>query len=147
MEVPDLKEMQNLKDLEIQLKELELSEPNIRLRYLPEGGARGFAFGGGEAPFYFGVPGTAAGYGLSLTQMNPGLAEYFSSETGLLVLDVEEDSMLGLLPGDVILAIDGRAVEDRADIRRILGSYDDEETVSFTVVRKGREIRVEGTIR
>jgi S1-C subfamily serine protease len=88
-----------------------------------------------------------AGFGLELTELNPGLAEYFSSDEGLLVLDVDEDSTLGLMPGDVILAIDGRDVEDQGDVRRILGSYKDEETVSFTVVRKGQEIMVEGTLR
>jgi S1-C subfamily serine protease len=51
------------------------------------------------------------------------------------------------LPGDVILAIDGRGIEDQGDVRRILGSYEAEDTVSVTLVRKGQEITVEGTIR
>jgi S1-C subfamily serine protease len=93
------------------------------------------------------VIGRSSAFGLELTELNPGLGEYFSTETGLLVLDVDEDSTLGVNPGDVILAIDGREVEDQGDFRRILRSYDEDETVTITVMRKGREIQVEGTIR
>ena len=84
--------------------------------------------------------------GLELTEMNPGLAEYFSTSGGLLVLNIEEESTLGLLPGDVIRSIDGRDVEDQGDVGRILRSYEDGESVSFSVIRKGRETQVEGTI-
>ena len=146
----DLKEMENLKELEelnLRFRDLDVVGPDIRLRALPEGRVRGFALGGADAPFVYSIMGRVAGFGLELTEMNPGLAEYFSSDKGLLVLEVDEESTLGLLPGDVILAIDGRAVESQGDVLRILGSYDDDETVSFTVVRKGAEIRVEGTVR
>ena len=64
----------------------------------------------------------------------------------LLVLAVDEDSTLGLMAGDVIQAIGGREVEDQGDVMRILSSYEDGETVAFTVVRKGSVREVEGTI-
>jgi len=140
-------EFEKLEELKLELRDLNLGEPNIRFRSLPEGMVRGYTSGGSESPMVYSIMGRMAGFGLELTELNPGLAEYFSSDEGLLVLDVDEDSTLGLLPGDVILTIDGRAVEHQGDVRRILGSYEDEEPVSFTVVRKGREIRVEGTIR
>jgi C-terminal processing protease CtpA/Prc len=101
----------------------------------------------GDLPMALTVLGGPAGFGLELTELNPGLTEYFSTERGVLVLDVDEDSGLGLLPGDVIQAIDGRAVDDQGDVRRILRSYERGETIPFTVVRKGTETRVEGTIR
>jgi C-terminal processing protease CtpA/Prc len=129
-ESPDFEKFKDLRELE------EL-----------EGMAREFTLRRGESPMVYRIMGRTAGFGLELTELNPGLAEYFSSDVGLLVLDVDEDSTLGLMPGDVILAIDGREVEDQGDVRRILGSYEDEETVSFTVVRKGQEIMVEGTLR
>jgi len=85
-------------------------------------------------------------HGLDLRKLNPDLGEYFSADRGVLVMEVDEDSTLGLLPGDVILSIGDREVEDTEDVYRILGSYEEDETVSFTVMRKGREVRVEGTM-
>jgi len=146
-EFQELMDLEGLEKLKLELRDLEMGEPNIRFRTLPEGPVRGYAFGGDDARFVYSVLGGMAGFGLELAELNPGLAEYFSSDEGLLVLDVDEDSTLGLLPGDVILAIDGRGIEDQGDVRRILGSYEAEDTVSFTLVRKGQEITVEGTIR
>ena len=130
-----------------EFEDFDFPDPALHLGYAPERMVRGFNLRRGGSPMVYGIMGRMAGFGLELTELNPGLAEYFSTDEGLLVLDVDEDSTLGLRPGDVILAIDGRDVEDRGDVRRILGSYKDEETVSFSVVRKGQEILVEGSIR
>jgi C-terminal processing protease CtpA/Prc len=140
-------DLEALEDLELRAKDLNLDTPRIRITSSPEGLVRGYALRGGESPLAYNIIGRGNAYGLQLTEINPGLAEYFSSEVGLLVLEVEEGSTLGLSPGDVILAIGGREVEEQGDVRRILRSYEKEETVSFTVVRKGREMTVEGTIR
>ena len=145
----EFEKLKELEDLNLELKDLylDMDTVNFRFRSFPEGAVQGWAMRGGDAPFVYSIMGGMARFGLELTELNPGLAEYFSSDEGLLVLDVEEDSTLGLLPGDVILAIDGRGVENQRDVHRILGSYEDEETVSFTLVRKGQEITVEGTVR
>jgi C-terminal processing protease CtpA/Prc len=145
-EFREFEKLKELEELKLELKDLYVTEPNISFRTMPEGRFRGYAFEGGEAPFVYSIMGRGAGFGLELTELNPGLAEYFSSDEGLLVLNVDEESTLGLVPGDVILTIDGRAVGDQGDVRRILGSYEDQETVSFTLVRKGQEITVEGRI-
>ncbi len=145
--LPELEGLERLEDLNLELRDLNRAEPNVWFRSLPEGPMRGYALGEGDTPFVYSVLGGMTGFGLRLTEMNPGLSEYFSTDKGLLVLDVDEESTLGLLPGDVILSIDGRTVEDQGDVRRILGSYEDDETVSFILVRKGRELTVEGTIR
>ncbi len=147
LEFRGLENLKELEELKIELEDLSMAAPNFRFRPLPEGSVQGWTTRRGDAPFAYNILRRTAGFGLELAELNPGLAEYFSSDEGLLVLDVEEDSTLGLLPGDVILAIDGREVEDQGDVRRILGSYEDEDPVSFTVVRKGGEITVEGTIR
>lgn len=84
-------------------------------------------------------------FGLELRKLNPDLASYFSADEGVLVLDVEEDSTLGLKPGDVILRIGDRDVEDVGDVNRILASYDEDESVTFTIMRNGAQARVEGT--
>jgi S1-C subfamily serine protease len=85
-------------------------------------------------------------HGLDLRKLNAELGEYFSTDHGVLVLDADQDSTLGLRAGDVILAIGDREVEDVSDVLRILRSYEEEESVSFTVMRQGREQRVEGTV-
>ncbi len=85
--------------------------------------------------------------GLHLADMNDGLAAYFGTSEGVLVTEVSETASLGLLAGDVILSIGDRDVEDPQDVRRILGSYDTDETVSFRVRRDNREIQVSGTRR
>lgn len=85
--------------------------------------------------------------GLELQELNPQLAEYFSVEDGVLVTEVREDATLGVKAGDVIVAIGGRAIEDGDDVRRILGSYEPEEPVRLTVVRKGERVELRGTRR
>ena len=84
--------------------------------------------------------------GLELSELNPDLGEYFSTDRGVLVMEVDEDSALGLRPGDVILSIGDREVEDTGDVFRILRSYEEDEAVSFTVMRHGQETRVDGTM-
>jgi hypothetical protein len=146
----------HMEDIRLELDELgeirELGDvyvdaPSIRLRADPEGLSRGYVFRRGEGPMALGILGSGARFGLSLTELNPGLAEYFSTDAGLLVLDVDEDSDLGLLAGDVIMEVDGRQIEDEADLARILRSYEEDEAISFTVMRKGQEVVVEGRIR
>jgi|GEM_PF-471965 len=85
--------------------------------------------------------------GVRLTEMNDGLATYFGTDSGVLVTEVVDGSSLGLVAGDVILRVGARDVEDSGDVRRILGSYDMEETVTFRVRRENREIQVTGTRR
>lgn len=116
----------------------------VELRGLNE--LKGLDMLGDYSPRALTILGGAPGFGLNLTEMNAGLAGYFSTDHGVLVVDVEEDSALGLRPGDVIQAIDGRAVEDQGDVGRILRSYEEGDAVIFRVVRKGEELRVEGTI-
>jgi hypothetical protein len=143
----DLKvDMEALEDLKVNLKDLYVDVPNLRVRGAPGENLITYSVGEGRSPRVFTLRGGLSEFGIELTEMNSGLAEYFSAEEGLLVLDVDEDSALGLLPGDVVLSIDGREVKDQMDFGRILRSYEDDETVTFTVIRKGQELQVEGTI-
>ncbi|MEZ4422691.1 MAG: PDZ domain-containing protein [Gemmatimonadota bacterium] len=96
-------------------------------------------FGGGPGAFWFG--GAA---GLELHALTPELGRYFGTEEGVLVLDVEDDSSLGLRAGDVILAIGARAVDEPRDVLRVLGSYEDDEPVELEIVRDGERTTVEG---
>ena len=84
---------------------------------------------------------------VEVVQLNPELGSYFGTEEGVLVLSVDGESTLGLRPGDVVVSIGGRQVEDVSDMRRILASYEDAEKVDFGIWRDGAEATVVGTIR
>ena len=85
-------------------------------------------------------------HGLDLLELNPELGSYFGTEEGVLVADIENDSPLGLRPGDVVVAVEGRQVDDIAELHRILGSYEDEEEIRFRIWRDGAETTLTGTI-
>lgn len=83
---------------------------------------------------------------MELAKVNPGLGQYFGTTEGLLVVNVGDDSTLGLKSGDVILAIGGRKPLDPAHALRILGTYEANEDVSFDVMRMKRRITVTGKV-
>jgi len=118
-------------------------DPQVHLDSLRGGALRGFAFGDRGEPVMSMLYGRTV-QGLELRDMNPDLAPYFSTERGVLVLDLDEDRGMGLKPGDVILAVGDRDVEAVRDVRRILASYESGERVTFQVMRQGRQIQVEG---
>lgn len=91
-------------------------------------------------------PGRWDGHGLDLVELNPGLGAYFGTAEGVLVADVEDESPLGLRPGDVVVAVDGRVVDDIAELHRILGSYENDEEIAFRIFRDGAQTTVTGTI-
>ena len=81
---------------------------------------------------------------LELVKVNPGLAEYFGTSEGLLVVDAPSDSSLNLRAGDVILGIGGRHPTSPAQALRILGTYEPGENVTFEVMRQKRRATVNG---
>jgi hypothetical protein len=81
---------------------------------------------------------------LELVKVNPGLAEYFGTSEGLLVVDAPSDSSLNLRAGDVILGIGGRHPTSPAQALRILSTYEPGENVSFEVMRQKRRATVNG---
>jgi len=95
--------------------------------------------------FHMSFSGQCVG-GLELVDLKPGLAEYFGTARGVLVADVHESSQLGLRPGDVILAVGDREVTDPDRVRRILGSYGADETVSFRIMRQKGATTVTGKL-
>jgi len=84
--------------------------------------------------------------GLELVELNPELGSYFGVERGVLVAEVSEESGLGLRPGDVVLAIDGRSVSEPARVHEILSTYDEDEEIALRVRRDGADIDVMGRI-
>ena len=94
---------------------------------------RVFAFGDGPSD-------------IELVRVNAGLAEYFGTSEGLLVVDVGADTALGLRAGDVILSIGGRRPTSPAHAMRILSTYDSGETVPFEIMRQKRRANVTGRL-
>ncbi len=152
------KGLKDLDELDIEIPELHLEGRELRgwniweedapnIQFFRRGEAPNVAFyrGGGD-DFTFEFMGRHRIHGVELRELNADLGEYFSTEQGVLVLEVDEDSTLGLRSGDVILRIGDREVDETRDVYRILSSYEDEEGVTFTVMRRGQETRVEGTI-
>lgn len=74
--------------------------------------------------------------GLRLSSLNPGLARYFGTSEGALVLDVDEEKYRGLEAGDVILEIDGKPVKDPRDAMRELGRHDASDRVALKLQRE-----------
>jgi S1-C subfamily serine protease len=84
---------------------------------------------------------------MELVEINPGLGEYFGSDTGVLVVrGPDGDENLGLQSGDVILRIGGREVKSPEHVMRILRSYEPEEALSVDIIRHGRSETLTGTV-
>jgi hypothetical protein len=131
----------------LKLDSLGTFEPLQDLELNWDRGPRRLAFRyGGDRPLFSTIYTRFGFEGMELQDLNPDLAEYFSTDRGVLVLDVDEDSELGLRAGDVIQSIDGRSVDDIGDVRRILDSYEDGEAVTFEVMRRGQVASVEGVV-
>lgn len=70
-------------------------------------------------------------------------------ENGLLVVQVESGSAAdqsGLLVGDILLGIDGQAVQDGADLRHRLRAFQAGQTISLKIVRGGEWRDVTATL-
>lgn len=80
--------------------------------------------------------------GMVLEDLNDDLAEYFSAKEGdgVLVLDVKEDSpaaRAGIRGGDIITRIDGTAVSNADELMEKLSAFEESDTVTVDVLRKG----------
>lgn len=80
--------------------------------------------------------------GVEFVELNEGLGEYFGTERGVLVAEVSAESTLGLRPGDVLMAIDGRTVDSVEEARRILRSYTADDELRLRVMRRGSETEI-----
>ena len=100
---------------------------------------------GGPGAFAYGF-GVTSAQGVEFIDLNPELGEYFGSDTGVLVVEVDEDSTLGLMAGDVVLAVGVREAETVGRVLRLIRSYDEDEPIRFRIVRRGSELVTEGFI-
>ena len=114
-----------------------------------------FTFGGpGSAPpvaptapqvYSFKSFGTHRGHGfgdMEMIELNEDLGRYFGTDSGLLIVKAPEDNAFKLQDGDVIKSIDGREPKDILHAVRILGSYEEGETVNIEIMRDKKKQKV-----
>ena len=126
-------------DIAEQMRELQdhLGDLDVDLSSLH--GARGL----GGAPNTYGF-GRNSAQGVEFVDLNPELGEYFGSDTGVLVLEVDDESTLGLVAGDVVLAVGDREADTVGRLLRIIRTYQEDEPIRFRVVRQGSERVTDG---
>jgi S1-C subfamily serine protease len=89
--------------------------------------------------------------GVMVQDVTPDLAAALalSVDRGAVVSDVENDSAAaraGILPGDVITAVDGVAVDDAAALRNRVGLTRAGVTLAVKILRDGRERTLDVTL-
>jgi S1-C subfamily serine protease len=75
---------------------------------------------------------------MEMVSLTEDLGRYFGTDKGLLVVRAPEDESLKLKDGDVIQSIDGREPSSVAHAMRILGSYQEGETLKLEIMRDKR---------
>lgn len=84
--------------------------------------------------------------GVELSELNPELAEYFrGADEGILVLKVLPETpgaRSGLVPGDVIVLVDGKPVRTIEELRATV-LWSPASTIPLGVVRKGKRLTVQ----
>jgi S1-C subfamily serine protease len=97
-----------------------------------------------------GMPGpNRARLGVSVQPLSGDLAEYFGVKSGVLVASVVTDSpaaKAGLKAGDVITAINGKAVATSRELVTALPAGDASQDITLTVVREKKEIVVKANL-
>jgi predicted metalloprotease with PDZ domain len=88
--------------------------------------------------------------GVQVTDLTEELREHFGADpdTGLLIAKVYEGSPAedaGVETGDVIVAVDGRAIEESSDIERALKRRED-DIVEVEVIRDGRSVTLDAKL-
>jgi S1-C subfamily serine protease len=81
---------------------------------------------------------------LEMASLNAGLGAYFGASEGVLIINTGEKQELGLLPGDVVTAVDGRKVSSPSQLARILRTYEKGEEYKLQVMRQKRGETVSG---
>jgi S1-C subfamily serine protease len=83
---------------------------------------------------------------LELAPLNRDLGKYFGTSEGILIINVPEESKLGLKAGDVVLTVDGRVPLSPPHLLRILRSYEAGEPARFEIMRMKKRETVTGSL-
>jgi serine protease Do len=88
--------------------------------------------------------------GATVQEVTPDLAEYFGVKSGVLVASVVQGSAAaaaGLKAGDVITAVDGKAIATPSELIRALPTDEGSHDVTLTVVRDKKELTLKATLQ
>ena len=82
--------------------------------------------------------------GAVVRDLTAGLGRYFGVEAGVLVADIVDAATpaahAGFRPGDIIVSVEGRRVQDVPAFRRVLAEED--PPLEITVIRRGNPVRL-----
>lgn len=89
--------------------------------------------------------------GVSIRPMSDEVAEVlgFATSKGAVVEDVSKDSpaaVAGLEKGDIILSFDGKEIKALRDLTRAVAAKNPDDTAPVTVLRRGKEMKLDVTI-
>ncbi len=104
------------------------------------GDSQSFSYG-------FRMPGLfALGGDSEMISNHEGLADYFGTADGILVLKIDPENTLGLLDGDVVLSVEGQEVSRPVDMGRAMLDLEPGEPVRLEVMRDRRMTEVAGQV-
>ena len=113
---------------------------------------RAFSWNGdeGDMVFHF-SPGAPKRLGIQFIEMGEQLAAHYklAQKNGVLVTAVDEGSpaaKAGIAAGDVVLKVDGKAIEDGSDLREAVRAAEAGKEVTLAVQRDGRPVEVKATL-
>ena len=89
--------------------------------------------------------------GVAIQDLTPELANAFNikSGKGVVISQVAEGSpasKAGIKPGDIVIAVDGKPVTNAAELRNAIGLQRVGSKVKLTLIREGKELRVDASI-
>ncbi|HKJ17319.1 MAG TPA: PDZ domain-containing protein [Xanthomonadales bacterium] len=96
-----------------------------------------------EARVWFGASATL---GIQFASLNDGLAGYFDTNTGLLVLEAPEDNSFGLMAGDVVLKVGDSQINAISDFIRALRAHESGDEVAVQIKRNKRNVTLDAVV-
>lgn len=81
-----------------------------------------------------------------LTAMHAGLEPYFGTDRGVLILRSDPEHGLDLEAGDVILSINGQAVNRPTDVMVQLVGQEAGQTITVELMRRGERMTLTGSV-
>jgi serine protease Do len=91
--------------------------------------------------------GASGRLGISVSELQPQLAEYFGTKDGVLVTSVSDNSVAsgaGIKAGDVITSVNGKDVMSASELRQRIAEVKDGEEFSIGVVRDRKATTLKG---
>jgi serine protease Do len=84
--------------------------------------------------------------GVYIQPLTPELAKHFGVKKGVLVSQVQKDgpaAKAGIKPGDIIIAVNGKEVEDINDLQKLIMRNPPGTKITVTVIRNGKKKDIE----